>query len=221
MERSFRKELNSVAVASGTEKVLSGDELGYLRALFAAGEPPKSNLTEVGLLSSDETLLDLLPGLSGLQVSAEQGDYRYVFPLESVQSPDLRLRIESPWIYDIRGATRSWRAPVEPDEIEVTDPGGLLKSAQVANLSASGLLLTADTGTSSLEKASDIHLLLKVPDRPAPMNVKGRVVRTSVDKVRGQHWLAIQFVAPSRELEEAICSYLLRAHCAQSKRSIP
>lgn len=223
MEKSFTPKRDAVASDSsgnGDDEVLSPDELNYLRTLFAVDEPEDSDLTEVGLFASNDSLLALLPELKGLHVSAEHGDYRYIFPLESVQSSGFKLRMQSPRIYDVRGPARSWRAPTEPGMVEVTDPTGSLKRIRVANLSASGLLLVAEAedALATLKPNAEVRLLLKVPDLPGPMRVTGTVVRCSFDQSRHRQLLAIKFITPDAELEEAICAYLLRAHC---ERQVP
>lgn len=213
-----------ITTATDTDReLLSGEELGFLRELFAAQKPDTGDLTDLELSTSSEALLGLFPGLKGLEVSAERGGYRYVFPLQSVHSSGLKLEIKTPRIYDLRGsAVRSWRAPVEDTTVEVTDPGGMLKDPRVVNLSMSGLLLVADGKDAAFrpERHDPLPLQIKLPDLVNPKSLSGRVVRRTIDKVHRRQSLAIEFETLDLELEEAICHYLLRAHRVQHQAPI-
>jgi hypothetical protein len=210
--------LDSADLADGgstTAPLLSRDELDFMQTLFAGEGPSEGPVTEVALSAASEILLDVLPGLGSLQVRAERSGFRYVFPLQSVSAPHPQLRVQSPRIYDLRGNTRSWRAPAAAGEIDLVDAAGALASMQVVNLSASGLLLSVNPDGRSFRRDAGFSASMKLPESTTPLQLRGRVVRRSLDRATGRQLVAVRFLALDHASEEAICAYLLRAHFAR------
>lgn len=198
---------------------LSADELEYLRGLFSGAEGSGTQLVDIGLHASteNELLLGLLREMDSLRLSADYGDYRFVFPLDLMQEESgFNLQIRNPRIYDTRGQARSWRAAAQSGDIDVIDCSGRLRQLRVVDISISGISILADAeAPADLLQQPQLTLLIKIPDLPQAVEVSGSVVRHSVSGDR--QLLAVKFSRANPDLEEAICAYLLRAHRAQSE----
>ncbi|MEI6896810.1 MAG: PilZ domain-containing protein [Psychromonas sp.] len=127
---------------------INDDEFKFLSEMVQdAKVEKKSNSIEFDLIGDNEqtTLLSQLKLADNLQITANFGRHRLVFPVQLKQGDfaNFSMVLQSPKIFEQGDCLRSWRLLADND-ICLTDKGGKILNYHVKDISASGISLLID-----------------------------------------------------------------------------
>ncbi|MEW6764844.1 MAG: PilZ domain-containing protein [Pseudomonadota bacterium] len=197
------------------DRRLTQEERDYLQTLFKETQPGASiPSTEIGLVTSSENLalFEHLLGSTEMQLRANYGHLGFVFPVElrRKENGEFSMELRMPQIYELQGTVRSWRAPIKGDAVRLIDPEGRLPTAQVIDISQSGISIVDERMKKLPEGTQLPGLFLDLPDTPAPVPMTGTVVRIYTAEHAGNPHLAIRFNQQDEAFQAAIRDYLFR-----------
>jgi hypothetical protein len=204
-------------VPSSRNKILSTDELEYIRQLEAADSGRKPEDDVGGWLRVSEDAAGLLDGFSEsplIELQAGWQGHRLRFPLKPRTRSDngeLTLEIGVPEVLEGGDRSRSWRVPPGTDEMQLQDKSGKLEKPQVVNLSYTGMAIEqrADRLPDLNQPLRDLRLVL--PGQGEYLRLLGYVVRhMRLDDQRIQ--LGIRFDPLSEDCRDRLGRYILQRH---------
>jgi len=195
--------------------VINDDEFKFLSEMVPDTENAESQSKPLEFdISSDndkENLLFQLELADKLQLFADYGNHRLVFPVEINRGDftNFNVALQPPKIYEKGDHLRLWRLPVD-EALCLLNAKGELLNYQIKDLSASGMSLLMNNDKQNIfpEKLNNIYLQLPNGERLAISATKTR----RVNKNTVAYSLA---VAIDDTVLSSLSEYLFECHSTQ------
>ena len=191
---------------------LSQEELEFIHQLFTETTfdfelLPLNAREEV--FDHEPRLLELLQLANDLRLEARFGNYTLQFsPSIETRPQDGRrhLHLGYPLIIEHNGQERSLRVGTNSEDILIVDESGQLEKAEVSDISATGIALTAESVNRDVVPGkSRLRFRVRFPDKRW-FSCEGSVVR--MERTDNRPMLALRFTRLSRQMQEELTSYL-------------
>lgn len=200
---------------TSASNLLTKEELSFIRELFKDSHAPVLQvLQSLAFADREENrlLVTTLKGTSNLELKADLGDHRFVFPFHMVSGPEgeTHLELAIPHILELAKRVRDWRfAPLE-QEICLADYEEHFTDPKVLNISKSGICIRDQAPKGDV---SSLELTLQFPKQSRSIRVHcDRVRETQCADTSDCRQIAFQYEDASPEAVGAINRYLFEQH---------
>jgi len=199
------------------KNILSREEIAFIEELFQ-GDTASSLAGIRSITLSDQSdnrlLLATLMESYNLELKADIGAHRFVFPFEVVpdESGQMHLELAVPHIYELEKSIRSWRFQPCDEELQLANYDQHFTDPTVINISKSGICIM-DTAPKLGAQDDAYHLTLRLLEYEQPVKIRCNMVRLAICPENPEYkQVAFKFEETAPEVSHAIRRYLFECH---------